>query len=106
MPLVAGTLFPPSIILYTLLTCLTLRTSRTALGSCYQYSSTKTQLGKGMEENLTINKCNPVDNEDNSDNKIVLPVPLDASNASSIHSSRETNCLSRIGSICLCFLQI
>jgi len=49
---------------------------------------------------LNINKCNPVgEAEDNKDIKIVLPVPLDASNASSIQSSRETNSLSRIDSI-------
>ena len=47
-----------------------------------------------------INKCNPVGKvEDNADTQIVLPVPLDASNASSIQSSRETECLSKNGSI-------
>ena len=101
MPLVAVTRFsPPSVIFYTLLTCLVIRTSRTALGSCYQYISIKTHLGERMEGNSTINKCNPVDNiEDNRNNQIVFPVPLDASNASSIQSSRETHCLSRIDSI-------
>ena len=100
MPLVAVTCLPPSVIFDTLLAYLTLGTSRTALGSCYQNNPTKTQSGKRMEGNFTIDNCNPVgEAEDKRNNKIVLPVLLDASNASSIQSSEETNCLSRMDSI-------
>ena len=75
MPLVAVTRFPPSVIFYTLLACLTLFDKQNCLGSCYQDNSTKIHLGKRMKGYFNIKKCNPLEEvEDNIDIKIVLPV--------------------------------